>query len=776
MKIQKICLVVFALLLFGLGSILGTDAEVSAETTTDGYTYNIIDESFIEITKYSGTETKIKIPSEIDGKPVKMIGGSAFSGCSRLVDVTIPSSVVSIEDGGLNGYIDNPDSHPEGAFSGCHYLLRVTIPDSVTSIGYGAFYDCPNLTDITIPDSVISIGEWAFSHCSSLTTIAIPDSIASIDERVFYDCSNLTDITIPDSVTSIGEGAFSYCSSLIDITIPDSVTSIGEWAFSYCSSLTDITIPNSVTSIGADAFYKCSSLTNLTIASNFTITGYIYDVYSPLFRECDNLKKVLFLDGVTNICSDMFKYCDNLTTVIIPNSVASIGAGAFWGCSSLTDITIPGSVTSIDMNTFGECSSLTDITIPDSVTSIGAWAFVGCSSLTDITIPGSVTSIDKRAFSDCSSLTNITIPDSVTSIGDEIFAYCRHLSCVIIPDSITILGFDLFYECTEDGHTIDLYYIGTQSDWEEISNPYIEDTINVHFNSTFPTQIELDASAITLSIGSTKKLFASITPAEVTAQKIIWHSDNPDIVSCSNDGTITALSSGTATITAKTANGLTDTIDVTVVDQCGTQGHTEEIIPAVEATCTESGLTEGKRCSVCGTILTEQVTTPAFGHQWSEWSVTIPATDKANGEMARSCLICGTIETETLPKSDSTNPTVPPTATTPPATVSPTPTPTPNITPTPTKVKKLTAKSKKKNAVTLSWKKATDANGYEIQYAANKKFTKQKKSKVITKTKVTLKKLKRKKSYYFRVRAYRWDGTKKVFGKWSIVKKVKIKK
>ncbi len=94
----------------------------------------------------------------------------------------------------------------------------------------------------------------------------------------------------------------------------------------------------------------------------------------------------------------------------------------------------------------------------------------------------------------------------------------------------------------------------------------------------------------------------------------------------------------------------------------------------------------------------------------------------------------------------------------------------------PDKVKKLTAKNKKKKSVTLSWKKVSRAKGYQLQYALNKKFTKKKKSKLTKKRKFTVKKLKKKKTYYFRVRAYKLNGKKKVYGKWSGVKKVKIKK
>ncbi len=81
----------------------------------------------------------------------------------------------------------------------------------------------------------------------------------------------------------------------------------------------------------------------------------------------------------------------------------------------------------------------------------------------------------------------------------------------------------------------------------------------------------------------------------------------------------------------------------------------------------------------------------------------------------------------------------------------------------------------KKQTVTASWKKLTGAKGYQICYSTSKKW-KNKKQKLINKNKAVIKNLKKKKTYYFRVRAYCLEGTKKVYGAWSSVKKIKTKK
>lgn len=90
-------------------------------------------------------------------------------------------------------------------------------------------------------------------------------------------------------------------------------------------------------------------------------------------------------------------------------------------------------------------------------------------------------------------------------------------------------------------------------------------------------------------------------------------------------------------------------------------------------------------------------------------------------------------------------------------------------------LKKVKAIGKKKARAEWNW--FTGQNGFQLQYAQNKAFTKNKKSVMLntyTST-VILKKMKRGKTYYFRVRAYNKSGGKKMYGTWSKVKKCKIK-
>ena len=257
--------------------------DLSTETTEEE-----IKEAFVDGrgVKYSKDGRKLlKAPGELSGaysvkEGTRIICDCAFSFCSSLSEIVIPSSVTSIGD---------------WAFSGCDSLSEIVIPSSVTSIGDRAFCGCSSLKYISIPKSVIGLNgnpfaEWygkleclfpnfvyeddiLFNKDKSriisfrnqnIESYVIPSSVTSIGDSAFYGCDSLSKIVIPSSVTSIGDWAFSGCDSLSEIVIPSSVTTIGHHAFYGCRSLSEIVIPFCVTSIGDSAFYNCSFPNNLS--------------------------------------------------------------------------------------------------------------------------------------------------------------------------------------------------------------------------------------------------------------------------------------------------------------------------------------------------------------------------------------------------------------------------------------------------------------------------------------------------------------------------------
>ena len=78
-------------------------------------------------------------------------------------------------------------------------------------------------------------------------------------------------------------------------------------------------------------------------------------------------------------------------------------------------------------------------------------------------------------------------------------------------------------------------------------------------------------------------------------------------------------------------------------------GHSPELVAGKDATCTESGLTDGEKCSVCGETLQEQEAIPALGHDFGEWTVTQEPTHSAEGKEQRICSRCGEKETQAIP-------------------------------------------------------------------------------------------------------------------------------
>lgn len=112
-----------------------------------------------------------------------------------------------------------------------------------------------------------------------------------------------------------------------------------------------------------------------------------------------------------------------------------------------------------------------------------------------------------------------------------------------------------------------------------------------------------------------------------------------------DEGSVTTPA--TCTVTGvKTYTCIRDDCEDTKTEGIPALGHTPEVIPAKAATCTEKGLTEGSKCSVCQEILVAQEYTDHLGHNWE--SVTIQATCTTPGRIDKSCTRCDATDSEVI--------------------------------------------------------------------------------------------------------------------------------
>jgi len=272
--------------------------------------------------------TSVKVPSNIyiadDGYkkyfPVKAIGYRAFRDCLGLTSVTFASK--------------NVTEIAEQAFSGCAKLMSITIPPYVREIKSYTFYECRNLAEVTLSDSLRSIAANAFRNCSKLNNLVFPDVLSFVGASAFCDCSNLVSVKMNKALKEIGISAFQNCLRLSTLELSPVVNSIGRSAFEGCAALTAVTFPLNVSYIGDRAFYGCTGLSEVI----FQASKVKVSIRSQLFEGCTNLTKVTIPDNVFRIYERAFYGCAKLSAVTLPSSITAMGNSAFGGCAALDTV------------------------------------------------------------------------------------------------------------------------------------------------------------------------------------------------------------------------------------------------------------------------------------------------------------------------------------------------------------------------------------------------------------------------------------------------------
>ena len=419
-----------------------------------------------------------------------IIAQSAFVGCSRLAELTVPQSVKSINANAFHKCdLLKTVILPEGVilgklvFASCAALERVELSEGIKEIPERAFYKCTSLAEIIIPEGVTSIGDRAFFACTALERVDVPDSVEKIGIRACAG-SKITDINIPKSMIRISDCAFQAC-FLASAVIPEGVSGIGNEAF-YGSALRSVYIPESVTDIGDSAFAVCRLLKDVFYAGTIAqwrkiAKGENWDDKTPDYTvHCsdgnaakqkenvtpDNLFEFFSVgDGSYEIkAADVHSLPAEITIPSEINGlpVSTLSSLAFHEATALKSVIIPPGVINIGHSAFASCSSLVNVNVPEGVTSLRS-VFLMCEALKEINIPASVEDITSAfAFS---GLTDAELPEGLKTIGENAFMSCHSLSQITIPASVTQIEPHAFYDCSA---LEAIFFAGTVEQWNDI--------------------------------------------------------------------------------------------------------------------------------------------------------------------------------------------------------------------------------------------------------------------------------------------------------------------
>ena len=525
---------------------------------------------------------------------VTNIGESAFMNCPNLSAVNLPKNLQALG---------------ASAFSDCTGLISISIPKTVTKAGNrGPFYGCLNLESVEFEPGIKRLPDCILDGCNAELSITIPNSVTNIGFCAFRN-SGVVSVFIPDTTAKIEESAFSACTSLTSIKIPDSVTYMGKSVFANCTSLTDVTLPNAWESIPASTFAGCTVLEKLVLPES------VKNIRDSAFKNCTALKELVWSKAPELIESNAFYNCDAITEMDIPATVTSVGYQAFYDCDGLTKITIPDSVTSLGDSVFYDCDALTDVKLGAGITTIPASAFRHCDALEQLTVPRRVTAIKDNAFKDSVKFSSITIPRSVTSISVNAFSYPGKLTIYGVAGtyaetfantnsikfvnrqvSATSASLDQTALTLNKGASGQLTLTVTPEDFTDEVVWKSSDTAVVTVSDTGlvkavgvgtatikvsvgkasasckvtvlqpVTSISLNRSSLTMEATDTFQLQASVYPSNAADQRVQWTSSDPTVTSVDENGLVTALKKGTATVTAAAldGSGVTRTCQVTV--------------------------------------------------------------------------------------------------------------------------------------------------------------------------------------------------------------------
>jgi hypothetical protein len=163
-------------------------------------------------------------------------------------------------------YLPDASGVADGLFAGYLSLESVQVGDNLTTLGKKCFSGCTALKKIILPDGLTAIGDGALCGCTALATIDNRSSAFTVvDDCLLYNknktrliaCGgawNGGTLTVADTVTQIGERALEGVNGLTELRLSPSLKKIGTLAFQSCANLERVYARSSVTTVGSNPF------------------------------------------------------------------------------------------------------------------------------------------------------------------------------------------------------------------------------------------------------------------------------------------------------------------------------------------------------------------------------------------------------------------------------------------------------------------------------------------------------------------------------------------
>lgn len=653
-----------------------------------------------------------------------------------------------------------------GTFEGCKKLKTVKLPDSIRLFGTYTFADCTALEEINMPKSTQNYPPAAFSGCSSLKAVDFRgSSLTSLEYDLFKNCTSLSSVYLgKQEQLDISYDVFYGCTNLETFDCSEAnITSIGNYAFYNCSKLTKIDLSSStMEQTGQSIFRDCTSMEEVILPKTLKEINYL--TFSGTGIKTLDLRDTAITKIGYMACSDM----NALKTLYLPSTLEEFDDYAFSVSKSSTDkLYIYSEISEADIRAMAKKANSVwsgrFISFPKgtyTITYDGNGATAGTMDVQTCVIDGYPFYLANNAYTR-EGYTFAGWNTKADGSGDS-YKEGAYINPLSETDQDTVTLYAMWKDNSEITYNIK-YVLNINNATNNNPKTYTNKSDTIVLNApvldgyTFLGWFSDQAftqQVTEIAAGSTGDitLYAAWKKTDTCEHEWI-QMDVIERATCSHTGTATRLCTK-----CNKSEVITLPIDPDY-------HFSKEVINKKTATTTEEGYTGDTICKACKKVLqqgevipkkTASTQTPVTSNTPS--STNKPSTSKAPTTTNKPSA-SNTPSATKKPSADNTQDSSKNSTT---VTV-------------PKAVKGLQVINQKPLTLVISWVSDATVKGYEVQYAMDKKFTKSLKKKTVKVNYSIVKKMKKSKTYYVRVRAYKLQGNKKVYGKWTKVKKIKIK-